>query len=1335
MAKKIEINENWEPVEVEDLDNLFVVIFKHGSFDNGYIEAFDTDDILMQGAYDNLANQYDDCGCDELTKIYLIKIPNTDQTVNMCNTGLFNGSSCDPHVIEATRDLFNRADCEQISCWSGCGLTEDKKKKKVCSSAYCGFTDPALNMKHFNKCMGTDGLGDPADHPHLNVGDTLPNGPVASEGSSEASSGGESGAVSESLTEAKEETLEDKIRSVIAHKETDDWHDGKAYLFEVSDEAKNSNNGDIDPFWIEKFDDDEIDFSHLKVYNRTPEEKEDGKCIATFMLSGGKNGSGNWADYLDKLTETFEDLEEKTGTEPLLYKLDTDICDDVWTAYVFLYDHEDKVQESLNEDLIVIEPNESKEKLTELQDQIKAEKDEKVRKSLLTLMNIYLFQTYKPSDREGSTITDDEWQEISDWQQDELDKENKEQVDESIDLDEAKLDYATQKLKMGALESGARGFNAKAASNEKLQFNRMVCQKEGYARALKIIEDEMIERGLLKSKAPCDKDFLINLNHIADDDYDCLLAHKNLLDMFMGSINDALEALLFALFTKDADLAGKIKDLILETFEITLPELKALIAKNIADPSVKLRITNVIKNTQLESLEEDTGYSHRKEGTFNVPPQIKLLDQKQVEDFIKQLSPEELFSIGYATPIHFYAELDDLFELVKATEFVGYTGMDYRDAIADQTVADHADRVANAQRQIDTYTDGAEGHALNKEGERFSTGYRATNKLALNPVKANDWTEYETELGPDGKPVKKIGADGKPIIKQHIDLSKILFYPEVGSHPVVTYFLDLKDGKGFRKVDRHVITDILYKKVVDLANYADQGFSAADLSFLKKQGLRVDQYVKLYGRMPVSGYKKALELGIDPAEYRKEHPYSNRWTSRGFRQKVDDMIEQDSLTISANPLEQNLGMDRTVSAAEWKPSVRALYSNQIYYLSGKPGTFGAEITEALEENLTESRYTYAKPDDLKWFLDEIRQSGPITIKKIGAYRFANYYTQGHPEDRPGGADWHNGWSRPPLKSPKCFIRLEKQNGDGFTLSIRKSCFDKLEPRKDKLVNKTYNNFDELEKDLDLKILKAFRDRWSDEDQRWRKELARTSPEDYANMVAADEYEQTLRNTPGSSWIQITNTETNQTDFQDMYSKEEESKAWTDFNNIKLNPKFDKDDVVELVMIDKNKQAQIICSRYIDQASGNVVTSFEHKPIKEDMELNEAKRYVKRYYVRPLNIFCGNKEDIIQALIRAGDQNCSVYSLKRLDDHEDVHLLQPSDIIYYYDDHVLYDKNHVQVMDYDLFVKHEEDRKKVGNVDAMSDAAFGDLYDDRATEDDLKDQEVIANYKALNSISR
>lgn len=130
-------------------------------------------------------------------------------------------------------------------------------------------------------------------------------------------------------------------------------------------------------------------------------------------------------------------------------------------------------------------------------------------------------------------------------------------------------------------------------------------------------------------------------------------------------------------------------------------------------------------------------------------------------------------------------------------------------------------------------------------------------------------------------------------------------------------------------------------------------------------------------------------------------------------------------------------------------------------------------------------------------------------------------------------------------------------------------------------------------------------------------------------------------------------------------------------------------------------------------------------------LTEAKRYVKRYYIRPQNIFCSNKEDILLALLRVGDANCSVYSLKGLKDHDDVHLLKPSDIIYYYDDGILYDKNHVKVMDYDLFVKHEENRKKFNDIDKAPEAAINKVYDDRLTKDDLNDKEAVANFKAIN----
>ena len=73
-------------------------------------------------------------------------------------------------------------------------------------------------------------------------------------------------------------------------------------------------------------------------------------------------------------------------------------------------------------------------------------------------------------------------------------------------------------------------------------------------------------------------------------------------------------------------------------------------------------------------------------------------------------------------------------------------------------------------------------------------------------------------------------------------------------------------------------------------------------------------------------------------------------------------------------------------------------------------------------------------------------------------------------------------------------------------------------------------------------------------------------------------------------------------------------------------------------------------------------------------LCEAKRYVRRYYIRPQNIFCSNKAEILKALIELDDANCSVYTLTNLGDDKDVSKLMNSDIIYYYDDGILYDKN-------------------------------------------------------------
>ena len=113
-------------------------------------------------------------------------------------------------------------------------------------------------------------------------------------------------------------------------------------------------------------------------------------------------------------------------------------------------------------------------------------------------------------------------------------------------------------------------------------------------------------------------------------------------------------------------------------------------------------------------------------------------------------------------------------------------------------------------------------------------------------------------------------------------------------------------------------------------------------------------------------------------------------------------------------------------------------------------------------------------------------------------------------------------------------------------------------------------------------------------------------------------------------------------------------------------------------------------------------------------ITEAKRYVRRYYIRPQNIFCSNKAEILKALIELGNQNCSVYTLNNLGDDKDVSKLMNNDIIYYYDDGILYDKNRVKVMDYDLSIKKEEDRKKLAKVNSDS-KEFKSEYEDRMTD--------------------
>ena len=141
-------------------------------------------------------------------------------------------------------------------------------------------------------------------------------------------------------------------------------------------------------------------------------------------------------------------------------------------------------------------------------------------------------------------------------------------------------------------------------------------------------------------------------------------------------------------------------------------------------------------------------------------------------------------------------------------------------------------------------------------------------------------------------------------------------------------------------------------------------------------------------------------------------------------------------------------------------------------------------------------------------------------------------------------------------------------------------------------------------------------------------------------------------------------------------------------------------------------------------------------------LTEAKRYVRRYYIRPQNIFCSNKHEIVKALIDLDGANCTVYTLNNLGDEKDVTKLMNSDIIYYYDDGILYDKNRIKVMDYDLSIKKEEERKHFANAEKAPEKEFKDAYEDRMTkateleesvnDDVLMDTFYDCDYEVINA---
>lgn len=131
----------------------------------------------------------------------------------------------------------------------------------------------------------------------------------------------------------------------------------------------------------------------------------------------------------------------------------------------------------------------------------------------------------------------------------------------------------------------------------------------------------------------------------------------------------------------------------------------------------------------------------------------------------------------------------------------------------------------------------------------------------------------------------------------------------------------------------------------------------------------------------------------------------------------------------------------------------------------------------------------------------------------------------------------------------------------------------------------------------------------------------------------------------------------------------------------------------------------------NQAAGTVEGS--EAGIGGEGALCEAKRYVRRYLARPMNQFCSNKAEVLKLLVDIGDQNCTIYTLNNLGDEKDISKLTSRDIIYTYDEGILRDKNGIPVLDYDLSIKKEENRKKFADPDPNS-KEFKAEYEDRIT---------------------
>lgn len=176
--------------------------------------------------------------------------------------------------------------------------------------------------------------------------------------------------------------------------------------------------------------------------------------------------------------------------------------------------------------------------------------------------------------------------------------------------------------KMYALENGTRGFNAAAASDQKLWDNLRICADNNLLKAYKIMQDELTRRGLLpiinqpttttKNPNPYKKAYDPDIKALDFQPTDIFFIwdHKDNLDLIIESLTEGTARqtlfnliiyLILAVYLKEQSVIEGLKSWIIDEYNMTSSELKELILKKaLENKEIHNRIIDCINTAKSE---------------------------------------------------------------------------------------------------------------------------------------------------------------------------------------------------------------------------------------------------------------------------------------------------------------------------------------------------------------------------------------------------------------------------------------------------------------------------------------------------------------------------------------------------------------------------------------------------------------------------------------------------------------------------------------------------------------------------------------------------------------